>query len=75
MDVRQAPADAFGTKQQHYAEPPPHKRPHAHLGDKLHASAIALKKAAGNAKMAYDAGMQIYGIGKAVAPLIAPLLV
>ena len=45
------------------------------LGDKLHSSAIALKKAAGNATMAYDAGMQIYGIGKAVAPLIAPLFV
>ena len=45
------------------------------LGDKLHSSAIALQKLAGNAKMAYDAGMQLYGIGKAVAPLIAPLLV
>ena len=44
------------------------------LGDKLHSSAIALQKAAGNAEMAYDAGMQLYNIGRAVAPLIAPLL-
>jgi len=45
------------------------------IGDKHHSSAVALQKFAGAAELAYDSGMQLYNIGRAVAPLIAPLLV
>ena len=45
------------------------------IGPKIHAGAMTLQKMAGTANEAYDAGMQLYNIGRAVAPLIAPLFI
>ena len=45
------------------------------IGKKMQDGAIVAAKMAGTAKMACDAGMQLYNIGRAVAPLITPLLV
>ena len=45
------------------------------IGQKMQDGAVLAAKMAGAAKMAYDAGMQLYNIGRADAPFIPPLFV
>ena len=47
----------------------------SNIGQKMQDGVVLAAKMAGAAKMAYNAGMQLYNIGRAVAPFITPLLV